>query len=202
MSLSERFTSKTNLQEKLHQTFEELRRRVHESMKHEEEVRLRENPKPTEDELCMGAFVEWLEPQVRAAVVEMNRKGYATQSSGFHGTDCEIQAIDGLFTVDEKTKGVLKEMGVDVWRGADIGVPKNKLVTMLRFRARDPSVDKIKDQWDAVVAVLPPKTFPAGIRPIADQAEQFREQYAPEHPNLDEAREAYFEYQMKSSAAE
>src|ERR1700694_5122386 len=135
MSLSERFTGRTNQQEQLRQKFKQLRKQVHESMRAEEEVRLRDNPKPTEEELYMAAFVEWLEPQVRAAVVEMNKKGYATESSGFHGTHCEIQAIDGYFTIDENTKGVLKQMGVDVWRGADIGVPKNKMVTMLRFRA-------------------------------------------------------------------
>jgi hypothetical protein len=198
MSSFERLGEKTN-QEKLRREFAELRQRVHQSMKAEEEVRLRENPKPTEGELYMGAFVEWLEPQVRAAVVEMNRKGYATESSGFHGTECEVQAIDGLFTIDEETKGVLKQMGVDVWRGADIGVPKNKLVTMLRFRAKDPSVDKIKDQWDAVVAALPKKSFPEGILPICDRAEIFREEYAPDHPSLEEARLRYYEYQRTAT---
>jgi hypothetical protein len=199
MSLSERFTGRTNQQEQLRQKFKQLRKQVHESMRAEEDVRLRENPKPTEEELYMGAFVEWLEPQVRAAVVEMNRKGYATQSSGFHGTECEIQAIDGIFTIDEETKSVLKQMGVDVWRGADIGVPQNKLVTMLRFRAKDPSVDKIKDQWDAVAAALPKKAFPEGILPICDRAEIFREEYAPDHPSLEEVRLRYFEYQRATT---
>lgn len=99
MSSFESAPAKTN-QEKLRQNLRKFRKHVHESMRAEEEVRLREKPKPTEEELYMGAFVEWLEPQVRAAVVEMNRKGYATQSSGFHSTDCEMQAIDGLFTID------------------------------------------------------------------------------------------------------
>lgn len=194
MSSFERVGGGTNQSEHLHETFKQLREQVHASMKAEEAVRLRENPKPTEEELYMGAFVEWLEPQVRSAVVEMNRKGYATQSSGFHGTDCEIQAIDGLFTVDAETKDVLKQMGVDVWRGPEIGVPKNKLITMLRFQAKNPSVDKIKDQWDAVAAVLPKKEHPAGIRTICDRAEEFRLQYAPEHPSLEDARERYFKY--------
>lgn len=85
-------------------------------------------------------------------------------------------------------------MGVDVWRGADIGTPKNTLVTMLKFSAKDPSIDKIKDRWDAVAAVLPKKTFPAGIVPKCDRAEEFREQYAPEHRTLEEARNRYFDY--------
>ena len=90
-------------------------------------------------------------------------------------------------------------MGVDVWRGSDIGIPKNKLITMLRFRAKDPSVDKIKEQWDAVAAVLPKKEFPAGIRPICDRAEIFRKEYAPEHLSLEEARVRNFEYQRTAT---
>ena len=163
-------------------------------MKVEEETRLRENPRPTEEELYMGAFKEWLEPQVRAAIYEMYRKGYATQSSGFHGEDHNVQTADGYFTIDEATKAALQGIGVEVLRGADIGVPKNKHITMIRFRAADPSLDAIKDQWNAIAAALPNKSFPAGIRPICDRAEEFREQYAPEHPSLDEARETYFEY--------
>ena len=49
-------------------------------------LRLKENPASTEEELYMGVFTEWIEPQVRDAIIEMSRKGYATQSSGFHGT--------------------------------------------------------------------------------------------------------------------
>jgi hypothetical protein len=54
-------------------------------MKIEEDARLKDNPTPTEEELYMGAFKEWLEPQVRDAIPEMYRKGYGTVSSGFHG---------------------------------------------------------------------------------------------------------------------
>jgi hypothetical protein len=178
--------------------FARLRLRVHRSMKLEEGTRMRERPRPTEQELYMGAFKEWLEPQVRAAVVEMNKKGYATQSSGFHGTKCELQMIDGLFTIDESTKNALHSMGVEVLRGADIGLPKNKVITIIRFRATDhPSINKMSIQWDAVAAVLPEKSFPREIRSISDQAETFREQYAPEHSSLEETRKAYFEYVKK-----
>ena len=194
-------TSTTKSRQKnLRRQFARLRQHIHRSMKSEEQARLREKPRPTEEELYMGAFKEWLEPQVREAIVEMNRKGYATQSSGFHGTKCELQMIDGLFTIDEETKNVLEHMGVEVLRGADIGLPKNKLITIIRFRASDPSINKMSTQWDAVAAVLPEKSFPPGIRPMCDRAEQFREQYAPNHPNLDAARQAYFEYLKKSKS--
>lgn len=142
----------------------------------------------------MGAFSEWLEPQVRSAVSEMYKKSYPTQSSGFHAEQPDLQIIDGHFTIDESTKKVLGKMGVEVLRGADIGVPRNKLITMLRFRSEDPSLTDIKEKWDAIAAALPQKTLPSGLSPIGDRAEEFRQQFAPEHPSLDEMREKYYAY--------
>ena len=72
-------------------------------MKVEETARLRDNPTPTEEELYLGVFLESLEPQVRAAVRTMFEKGYATQSSGFHGQNYDVQMIDGYFTVSRVT---------------------------------------------------------------------------------------------------
>lgn len=169
-------------------------------MKEEEAARLNENPKPSEQELYMGAFKEWLEPQVRAAISEMYRKGYATQSSGFHGTRPDFQTVDGNFIIDGRTEQTLRTLGVEVLRGPDIGVPKNRYVTMLRFRASDPSLPSITRQWDALAAALPEKTFPPGIRPICDRAEEFRAQFASQHPSLDGARESYYEYLDKQQA--
>jgi hypothetical protein len=194
MSIYERPTNKEHQEEKLRRQFRELRQSIHQSMQIEEDRRLRENPIPTERELYMGAFLEWLEPQLRCAVEEMYKKGYATQSSGFDGERFELQTIDGNFTIDEKTRMALGEMGVRVLRGADIGLPKNKLLTILRFRAKEPSLDKIRDRWNAVAAALPAKSFPPGVRPICDRAEEFREQYAQQQPSLEKAREMYIEF--------
>jgi hypothetical protein len=199
MSASERLDINSFEQTNYHRRFVELRRSVHRTMKAEEAKRLKDNPSPTEEELYMGAFKEWLEPQVRAAISAMYRKGYATQSSGFHGGNPEMQTIDGHFIIDKLTKEVLRRMGVDVLRGQDIGVPKNTLITILRFRATNPSVDSLKVKWDAVAAVLPQRSLPDGIRPICDRAEEFRAQYAPDHPSLDEARDNYHEY-LRNSA--
>ncbi|KRQ15332.1 hypothetical protein AOQ71_10050 [Bradyrhizobium manausense] len=170
-------------------------------MKAEGEARLRENPKPSEEEIYMAAFKEWLEPQVRAAIVQMYRKGYATQSSGFHGTKFELQQIDGLFTVDKDTRTELNGMGVEVLRGVDLGVPDNKLLTVLRFCAKDRSIAKMKEQWDAIAAALPKKALPSGIQPICDRAEMFREEYAPEHASLEAARDRYIQYLRAATAS-
>jgi hypothetical protein len=80
MSFSERSENKSNKNENLRQQFATLRQRVHQSMQAEEKLRLKENPRPTEEELHMAAFKEWLEPQVRAAIAEMYKKGYAPLS--------------------------------------------------------------------------------------------------------------------------
>ena len=90
MSFSEGFDKKSHEQEKLQQQcgrFASTCSSIHEA---EEEKRLKENPdtEQKKNSTC-GAFEEWLEPQVRAAISEMYRKGYATQSSGFHGEEPE-----------------------------------------------------------------------------------------------------------------
>jgi hypothetical protein len=174
--------------------FIRLRRSVHERMRAEELLRLRTNPTPTEDELYMAAFREWLEPQVRDAIPIMYKKGYATVSSGFHGIEPELQLVDGWFTVDERTESALQRMGVEVLRGSDIGVPKNKRITMLRLAAERPSIGEMKQHWDAVAAALPYKTLPPGVRPICDRAEEFRQQYAPTFPSVEEAQQKYYAF--------
>jgi hypothetical protein len=199
MPFSEGWENKSTKKETLREQSAELRRLVHLSMKAQEEIRLKENPQPTEEELYMAAFKEWLEPQVRDAISEMYKKGYPTQSSGFHAEEPDLQIVDGYFTIDQTTKRVLEQMGVEVFRGADIGLPRNKLITMLRFRAKGPSLNTIKHQWDVIAMALPQKSLPTGVRPICDRAEEFREQYAPHHPSLDEARDRYYAYLQKST---
>jgi hypothetical protein len=58
--------------------------------------------------------------------------------------------VDGYFFVDETTKAALEALGVEVLRGADIGLPQNRLLTVIRFRASKPSLDEMKEKWDAV----------------------------------------------------
>ncbi len=190
---------KTSRTEEKLQNFARLRERVHESMQVEEERRLKENPKPTEEELYMGAFTEWLEPQVRDAIPAIYRKGYATLSSGFHAEEPDIQIIDGFFEIGDEAKAVIQRLGVEVLRGPDIGLPDNKYITMLRFRAPRALLAAMKQTWDSVAVALPPKTLPAGIRAICDRAEEFRAQYAPDHPSLEDAREKYIAYLRRGS---
>lgn len=111
------------------------------------QIRIEHNPVHSHLEEKLGIFVEQLEPQVRNAVIEINRKGYQTNSSGFYGHFGEYQAIDGKFVLDEETKGRLKEMGVQVREGIAI--------TDIRFWPTTPDLEHIKRTWDAIGQILP-----------------------------------------------
>ncbi|MEK9180459.1 MAG: hypothetical protein AAB897_03545 [Patescibacteria group bacterium] len=168
----------------------ELRDVIHAEMAEELQKRLKENPKPTEEELHSAAFNEWIEPQMRDAVAEMYRKGYATQSSGFYGDHNEIQAVDGYFFIDDETKRKIGALGAEVLDGAGLGLPMNKLIRQIRFYPKDTDMTSMKEKWDAIAAALPQQEGPTAI---CDRAEEFREEYAPDHPSLENERAEYFE---------
>lgn len=106
--------------------FRKLRDRVHLEMDHAFKERLIKNPNPTEDELHMAAFIEWLEPQVKDAIVTMFKKGYASKSSGFYGNNNEFQAIDGYFVIDNDTKKKINS-GKSEWSDKDYEIIQDDL---------------------------------------------------------------------------
>jgi len=71
-------------QMKLFSQYAKLRKQTHEQMWEQVKERENQNPTPTQEELEMGCYIESIEPQVRAAVLNLRRKGYATYESGFH----------------------------------------------------------------------------------------------------------------------
>ena len=158
-------------------------------MEKELQARLEKNPKPSEEELRAAAFREWLEPQVRDAIAEMYRKGYATQSSGFYGDHNEIQAIDGYFSVDDDTKKKIEALGAEVLDGVALGLPMNELIRQIRFSPKSADIKEMKEKWDAIAAVLPQQKGP---KAVCDRAEEFRAQYAPGHANFEKERAEYF----------
>jgi hypothetical protein len=62
-----------------------LREEVKKQTERETARRIKNNPKPTDEEILAGGFAEMIEPQVRKAVFEFIKKGYPTESSGFTG---------------------------------------------------------------------------------------------------------------------
>ena len=78
------FHKLTSEQIKLFSQYAKLRKQTREQIEEQVKERKKENPTPTEEELEMGCYIESIEPQVRAAVLNLRRKGYATYESGFH----------------------------------------------------------------------------------------------------------------------
>jgi hypothetical protein len=161
------------------EAFTELRQQTHAQMERETAERVKTNPKPTEEEINAGAFPELLEPQVREAVFEMRKKGYATESFGFGGETGEVQSIDGYFDIDPKTEQALRDLGVQVIRDEGNG-PK---YSFLRFSPDEPSLETMKAKWDEVARLLPDRGQQAEPS-VSGRAEEFIKQYAPERTDV------------------
>jgi hypothetical protein len=130
-----------------------LRGEVHVRMHRELRRRTKDSPVPTEEELELGTYLEGLEPQVRDAVREMRRKGYATHSSGFYGYDHAAQVIEGGF---ELAPGV-----VDLLREMDVEVERRGKTTVMRFYPEGANLEEIGAKWGRVAELLPHRGRPA-----------------------------------------
>lgn len=169
--------------------FQVLRKQTHQQMEPAIAQRIKQNPVPTEEELMVGAFREMIEPQVRDALFEFNRKGYPTESSGFGGEQGEHQSMDGYFQIDPRTIEALESMGVKVLHDRDLGWPgggKRDAYTFVRFQPKSPDLKEIKKQWDAIAAIFPDLKQP--MRPsTSGGSEEFRKEFAPERKDVERA---------------
>jgi hypothetical protein len=118
--------------------------------------RIRSNPTPTEEENRFGCFIEMLEPQVREAVFELNRRGYQTFMSGFNGRSPEEQFInlnEGFEFPTEINKS-LEDIGVYV-RKYQLGLAGRGEVSEIGFLANEPDLAAIKTRWDTIMQLIP-----------------------------------------------
>ena len=166
-------------EEERRRVFRELRLKTHAEMELDVADRIKNNPKPTEEEILAGTFREEIEPQVRDAVFELRRKGYSCSSSGFGGEGADAQAIDGYFEVDENTKKKLEELGVSV-QPSSLG----EGYTEITMRPSSPDLAKIAEIWNKVAEVLPDQGRPADPS-ISGGAEEFRNQYAADRTDVE-----------------
>lgn len=111
--------------------------------------RVATNPHPNITEYQLGTFIEMLEPQVRQAVLELHKKGYSTDVSGFMDTPGK-QIIEGDFLLDDATVKRLRQVGVLV-------EVTSSSYTKLHFSITDANIPKIKRRWDTVVSLIPDK---------------------------------------------
>lgn len=103
--------------------FAKLRQKTLDEMRPQIEARRQNHPIAAEDELNMGAYQESIEPQVRPAVFDLRKKGYATYGSGFSGFDSQEIYFEKKYlknfqlpaqTVDEfRNRGVIIEIKAD-----------------------------------------------------------------------------------------
>lgn len=139
-------------------TFGALRRLVHAQSCLGIGRRMKRGPlRPTICDITLGVFIEDLELQVADAVMEMNRKGYSTWSSGFHAGKPCLQIIDGPFTLAASVIASLKELGVKVRTEKLFG----RNYTDITFRSKIPDTRRIKQEWAKVVSRIPAKGYPA-----------------------------------------
>lgn len=161
------------------EAFSELRKQSHAQIERETAERVKVNPKPSEAEINAGAFPEMLEPQVRDAIFQMRKKGYATESSGFGGKTGDVQSMDGYFEIDAKTEQALRDVGVEVLRDQGFGPS----YSFIRFSPDEPSLEKMKAKWDAVAQMLPDRGHQAEPS-ISGHAEEFLTKYAPDRTDV------------------
>ncbi len=143
-----KYVSKNPLLQK-QRYFEKLEHNIHTIMQNELKNRKKRNPKPDKLESRMGLFIEELEPQIRKAVLEMVRKGYSVDMSGFMNNPVD-QMVEGDFSLAEKSIEKLKTLGVIVETN-----PSG--YTRLQFSSKEADINKIKQRWNKIVSILPDK---------------------------------------------
>lgn len=183
--MSEQFPNFNAEREKLSVELNRLREEAHAQIERETQERIKNNPKPTEEEILAGAFREMIEPQVRDALFEMYKKGYSTESSGFGGENSEYQQIDGYFELDDETKKKLEDAGMEVLKGKDIGLPGfGDNYTFIRFSPKEADISKIKEKWDEIISLLPQKDKSV-LPSISGASDDFRKQFAPDRTDIE-----------------
>jgi hypothetical protein len=132
-------------------SFEELRTTIPKIAKDEFNSRMERNAKLSLEEWKMGITMEDLEPQVRGAVLELNRKGYTTEISGLYKDNVNLIQINSH--IDGDTKQKLENIGVKV----EEGTFDNKPFTEIVFKGIEPNLYTLQHQWREIAALFPKK---------------------------------------------
>lgn len=119
-----------------------------------------ENPMATEDELMIGCYLEEIEPQVKEAVIKMNRKGYATLYSGFHNFNSQVIKFK-----TEKKVNILLEQIEAKYKDNGIKIKTDQESIEIIFLNKI-SLEEIKKIWDEITEALPDLGGPAKVESI------------------------------------
>lgn len=142
--------------------------------------RLIREPYFTDLEYLLGAFLEMYEPHLQDIVFRLSERGYAIDaSSGFSGTYCESQSLNGNFLVDYVTRNKLEKLGI---KFREFNGFKS-----LIFWPDTTVLNRIKTKWLQIVEVLPDKGI-LDTPSISSEAIAFRMKYIPKDKNLQKKR--------------
>jgi hypothetical protein len=120
-----------------------------------------ENSLATKDELMIGCYMEAIEPQVKEAVIEMNKKGYATEYSGFHNFNSQVIKFK-----TEKKVNILLEQIEEKYKEIGIEIKVDQESIKIIF-SKKISLEEIKKIWDEIATFLPDLGGPAKVESIA-----------------------------------
>ena len=139
----------TDEQIKIFTYYARLRKTVIDSRRKEINKRKNGNLALTEEELLIGCRLEEIEPQVRDAVIKMNKKGYATIYSGFHHFDSQV--------IKFKTKAetnISLEQIEEKYKAQGVRIKADSESIEIIF-SQEISLEEIKKIWDEIAVALP-----------------------------------------------
>ena len=151
------------------QNFEKLKFNIRKKTETDLKTRILKKIKPDKTELSLGLFIEELEPQVKNAVLNMYKKGYSTDVSGFMD-NALYQVIEGDFQLGEN---ILKKLKFD-----NLVIETNPSgYTSLKFIPKKADLSEIKKQWDLIISRLPEIRKTASSS-MTRKAREFRLKYS------------------------
>lgn len=148
--------------------YTQQRDQIHKKIDLEIEQREQTEPQATPTELEMGAYIQYIEPQVRDAVLVLRGKGYPTYASGYAGF--ESQNID-IETKDFSEYKPSEDLLIKL-EPYDIVLQIEPSEIWFSCR-RQLSVEELKEVWDLIAKDLPDLGHPAAPSELS-AAEVFR----------------------------
>lgn len=161
------------------------RQRVIEKNQQELNDRIANNPRATEEEYRLGAYVEAIEPQVSDAVFELLRKGYSPFESGFLDLATGSQyiglrkdsTINFAHITDEINKNFSEE-DKKVFSRIRIEEQENRIQIILVPKVRTMSLGAWRLFWNALADSMPDISNELSKNAVIDnglQGKRFRE---------------------------
>ncbi len=130
--------------------YAKLRQKTLDEMRPQIEARRQNLPIATKDELSLGAYQESIEPQVRPAVLNLRKKGYATYGSGFFGFDSQEIYFEKKYLENFQLPAKI----IDEFRNRGVVIVIKDDRIQLIFK-KEFNLDEFKALWQEVESCFP-----------------------------------------------